>query len=156
MKLLLAAAAALAGLAAPAAAQTADADVKVNQLIVYGDEPCPQGGPDEIVVCARKPANERFRIPEELRGVGDPRSESWAVRAEAIETMGRTGTMSCSPVGPGGHTGCFDRLVRQARAERAAGSGTDWNALIEEARQERLDRIDAQSEAIERELRGDE
>ena len=81
--LALAPAALLAG-AAPALAQ-ADGD-KVNQLIVYGDDPCPQSSEAEITVCARKGESERYRIPEVLRGDPlSPKNEAWTDRVEAYE-----------------------------------------------------------------------
>jgi len=72
-----------------------------------------------VVVCARKPEAERYRIPERLRS-GGPRQarEAWANRARSIETAGATGINSCSPVGPGGHTGCLVQVINQARRER--------------------------------------
>ena len=102
-------------LPAPAAAQNA----KVSEIIVYGTDPCPRSTDDEIVVCARKPESERFRIPEKLRQGGSLQSrQAWAVRAKNFETVGRTGIMSCSPVGPAGYTGCADQLIKQAFEER--------------------------------------
>jgi hypothetical protein len=56
-------------------------------------------------------------------------------------------------VGPGGGIGCFQQLVRQARAERATSDEVNWTRLVEEARQERLGRIDAESDRVEQELR---
>jgi hypothetical protein len=158
MRSLFAAAAAAALLASPVIAQqpAADEDLKVNQLIVYGEDPCPHGGPDEIIVCARMAEDERFRIPDRLRSnPNDPRNDSWTNRAIELSYVGREGIGSCSPVGPGSATGCFSDLVRQARAERRGRDEVNWNRLIEEARQERLGRIDAEAEAIERELRDD-
>ena len=159
MKLMLIAAAGLAALAAaPASAQSAGTpdDTKVDQLIVYGNDPCPPSTDDTIIVCARKPESDRYRIPENLRNEADPRSNSWANRAIELSYVGRSGIGSCSPSGPGGMIGCFDQLVREARAERATRDEVNWNRLIEEARQERLGRIDAESEAVEREIRGDD
>ena len=146
---------ATAVMASPAAAQPAPVeDVKVNQLIVYGSDPCPVSSEDEITVCARRPEDDRFRIPEPLRDdPNDPRSDSWVNRAEALEYVGRDGIGSCTPVGPGGGIGCFQQLVRQARAERATSDEVNWTRLVEDARQERLNRIDAQSEKVEQELR---
>ena len=159
MKLSLLTAAALAALAAaaPAAAQDAAAagpdDVRVNQLIIYGDEACPPSTEEEIVVCARKPESERFRIPENLRdNPNDPRSNSWSNKAIELSYVGRTGIGSCTPTGPGGSSGCFNQLVNQARAERAGRDEVNWDRLIDEARQERLGRIDAEAEAVERDL----
>jgi hypothetical protein len=111
------AAGALAGLAVPAPAQQSS----VRQVIVYGGDPCPRGaGGEEIVVCARKPETERYRIPKELRDAPstDPASQSWANKAESLEYVGRTGIQSCSTVGPGGFTGCFAQMLAAARAER--------------------------------------
>ena len=92
---------------------------RVNEIIVYGTDPCPRSTDDEVVVCARKPESERFRIPERLRQGGSLQSrQAWANRAIAFETYGKTGINSCSPVGPGGHTGCSQQLISQAFKER--------------------------------------
>ena len=92
---------------------------KISEIIVYGTDPCPRSTDDEVVVCARKPESERFRIPERYRQAG-PRQkrESWANKATAFETYGRTGINSCSPVGPAGFTGCTQQLINQAFKER--------------------------------------
>jgi hypothetical protein len=125
-------------------------DVKVNQLIVYGSDPCPRSA-DEITVCARRPEADRYRIPAPLRTTEGPASESWSNRAVELQYVGRTGVQSCSPVGPGGASGCLTQLINQARAERRGADEIDWSAAIEQARQERLGRIDEESEAIDRE-----
>jgi hypothetical protein len=109
---------------APAGAQ--QAQERIHRLIVYGRDPCPRGANgDEIVVCARRPETERYRIPRELRDRpgDDPESTSWAARAEALEYVGRTGIQSCSTVGPGGFTGCWNEMVRAWRRDRSAGDG---------------------------------
>lgn len=138
--------------AAPAIAQEPVDGARVNQLIVYGEDPCPASSADEIIVCARKPEGERFRIPENLReDPNAPINNAWANRAEALEYVGRSGTGSCSPAGAGGAVGCLNDLIRQARAERSTRDEVNWNQLIEEARQKRLGRIDAEAEAIDRE-----
>ncbi|HEX8262150.1 MAG TPA: hypothetical protein VF547_04685, partial [Allosphingosinicella sp.] len=64
-------------------------------------------------------------IPPELRDdtSDDPESTSWAARAEALEYVGRTGIQSCSTVGPGGASGCWNELVRAWRQERRQGDG---------------------------------
>lgn len=91
----------------------------ISEVIVYGTDPCPRSSNNEVVVCARKPESERFRIPEKLRS-GGPRQErqAWANRAKALETVGSTGTFSCSPVGPSGFTGCLTQVINQAKRER--------------------------------------
>ena len=157
MRPTLLAAAALAALATPAAAfqsqkqtiASAD-DVRVNQLILYGDQRCPQSTEEEIVIC-HKVEDSPYRIPAPLREREGPASNSWANRAMELQYVGRTGIQSCSTVGPGGATGCLTQFINQARAERQGAAEVDWNALIEQARQERLSRIDEQSEAVERE-----
>ena len=111
---------------APAAAQqdleSIEGDARrVSRLIVYGSDPCPQSTSEEIVVCARRSEEERFRIPEALRGnsrVSDNRS--WAANARALERVGATGIQSCSPVGPGGFTGCWNEMMRSSRGEENA------------------------------------
>ena len=107
----------VAGLTAietPAAAQNS-----VSEIIVFGTDPCPRSTDDQVVVCARKPESERYRIPEKLRSTGTiQQREAWANKAKAIETAGATGVNSCSPVGPGGFTGCLTKVINEARTQR--------------------------------------
>lgn len=140
-------------LASPAHAQDAAGD-RVNQLVIYGDDPCPQSTDGEIVVCARKDESERYRIPETLRdNPNDAKNESWSQRVRSYEYVGATGTQSCSPSGPGGFTGCTQKLLRQAYAEKGQDDTVNWGKLIEEERQKRLARIDGEAEAVEERLR---
>jgi len=139
---------AIAALAVPAwaqddAAASATGGDRVNQLIVYGSDPCPVSKGDEITVCARKPESERFRIPEPLRGIDRPTSEAWNNKVLAYETVGRFGTNSCSPVGAGGFTGCTQQMIQKARAERANGTDVKFGELIQKEREKRLSTIDA-------------
>jgi hypothetical protein len=107
---------------APAMAQNG----RISEIIVYGTDPCPRSTDDEVVVCARKPEAERYRIPEKLREGGSLQSrQSWANRAIAFETYGRTGINSCSPVGPAGFTGCTQQLINQAFKERREEAEAD-------------------------------
>jgi hypothetical protein len=175
MRIALVFAAAAAGLAAPALAQqpgvpvpgAAEAqapagadDVRVNQLIIYGDDPCPQSqDPNEVTVCARLPDDDRYRVPPNLRNnPDDPASRAWAGRATELSYVGRTGTDSCSTVGGGGFTGCFNQIVSQARAERrAAGIGdVNWTRMAEEARAARAARIEAEAQAAEEDAQREE
>ena len=108
-------AAALAAFASPAAAQQRG----LAEIIVYGNDPCPRSTDDQVVVCARRPEAERYRIPPNMRQSGTPQEmESWAVRSKNLETVGATGINSCSPVGPAGYTGCLTKIIQQAREER--------------------------------------
>lgn len=91
---------------------------RVNEIIVYGTDPCPRSTDDEVVVCARKPEADRYRIPERFRSSGPRQTrEAWANRAKAFETVGATGINSCSPVGPSGFTGCLKQVIDQAKSE---------------------------------------
>lgn len=108
---------ALPAIVAPAPA-LAQSD-RISEIIVYGTDPCPRSTDDQVVVCARKPESERFRIPERLRQSGTyQQRQSWANKATAFETYGKTGINSCSPVGPAGYTGCAQQLINQAFKER--------------------------------------
>ncbi|MDT9598169.1 hypothetical protein [Sphingosinicella rhizophila] len=110
----------------PATAQPTGPEDKISRVIVYGNDPCPQSVTGEVVVCARRPDTERFRIPETLRESSPgPEGDSWAVRAESLEYVGRTGTQSCSTVGPGGFTGCWEQMMRAAREDQSAGASSD-------------------------------
>jgi hypothetical protein len=123
----LAATAAFAGsLAVLPATATAQASGRVSEIIVYGTDPCPRSTDDEVVVCARKPETERYRIPERFRSSGPRQTrESWANKARALETAGATGINSCSPVGPAGFTGCLTQVIRQAQRENNEAAAQD-------------------------------
>ena len=140
--------AALASLPAPGAAQAPGE--RVNQLIVYGDDPCPQSRADEITVCARKDESERYRIPKDLRDdPNNPKNEPWTDRVEAYETVGAAGIASCSPVGPGGASGCMAKLIDAAYKERRDGASAQFGRLIEAEREKRLSTIDAEAAATQ-------
>lgn len=144
--------AALALLPAPVLAQ--DAGERVNQLIVYGDDPCPASSETEITVCARKDEAERYRIPEPLRETPSPQNDAWANRVIAYETVGKSGTLSCSPVGAGGFLGCTQKLIEEAAAERRGGADVRFGQMIAEERAKRLSTID--DEAAETQKRVEE
>ncbi|WP_176592141.1 hypothetical protein [Sphingobium sp. EM0848] len=130
---------------------------RVNLVIVYGDDPCPQSQGSDIVVCARKGEEERYRIPEPLRGdPNQPSHQAWGERVKSMEYIGRSGTESCSPVGGGGATGCFTQLARLAKAERQAANNAGWKDLVAAERARRLSTIDAESKAIEAQAVADE
>lgn len=107
-------AAAAGAAAAHAQAEVENQDPRIVQMIVYGDDPCPVSTGEEIIVCARRPEEDRYRIPEQLRDAPGT-NVSWAVRARTLEMATDTGIQSCSTVGPGGFTGCWAEMMRQAR-----------------------------------------
>ena len=118
--------AALLGLAAflPAlapAGAAAETPARQSTLVVYGTDPCPTSGPDnEVVVCARRPEEERYRIPRRIRERQQTET-SWASRVEGLEDESRQmRPNSCSVVGSNGFTGCTAAMIRQWYAERRA------------------------------------
>lgn len=146
----------LAG-ATPVLAQDSSNE-KVNAVIVYGQDECPRPVGDEITICARKPETERFRIPKGLRETPSATSESWNSRVMAYERVGKTGTMSCTPTGVGGWTGCSQRLIDASYAEKQ-GEDMSFAKIVEEERGKRLATIDADAaatqarvEAVEKEI----
>ncbi|WP_421851566.1 hypothetical protein [Novosphingobium sp.] len=140
---------ALLGMPLPAAAQAQDnPSEKINQLIVYGDDPCPASTDGSITVCARKDESERFRIPKPLRdNPNDSVNQGWTQRVKAYETVGAFGTNSCSPIGAGGATGCMSQLINSAYAEKKQSSDVQFGKLIDEERAKRLKTIDADTAA---------
>ena len=93
---------------------------KATNIIVYGNDPCPQSSSDEIVVCARKPEEERYRIPKDLRDKEqDALSRPWPDRAQGLEEAARYALPGyCSPVGPSSQSGCFEEMIRRWQVER--------------------------------------
>ena len=127
-----------------------EASERVNQLIIFGDDPGPVSATGEITVCARKDEAERYRIPETLRSdPGAAGNEPWSDKVRAYETVGAAGTMSCSPVGPGGATGCMNKLIETAYAEKRERGEVRFGQLIEAERAKRLATIDADAAATQ-------
>ncbi len=141
-------------LSAPAFAQDAPAnqpgDEKINQLIIYGDDACPQSAGDEIVVCARMDEADRYRIPSSLRNdPNDPRNQATSERIKSYEYVAASGTLSCSPSGAGGFTGCGLREIDRAYAEKAQDPGITFGRLIAAERAKRVAGIDAEAAEVE-------
>lgn len=147
--LVAATAAATAALVATPAAAQQEAGDRVNTVIVYGDDECPQSTDNEIVVCARMDENERYRIPEALRQSSSPQNEPWANKVRAYETVGNFGALSCSPAGSGGELGCTAKMIEAAYQERRTSSDVRAGELISAARTERLETIDAEAAATQ-------
>lgn len=62
--------------------------------------------------------------------------------------------MSCSPVGAGGASGCTQKLIDRAYAEKKNGSDVKFSELIQAEREKRLSTIDA--DAAEQQKRVEE
>ncbi len=132
--------------AAPASAQSEAGD-KVNMVIAYSEDECPEAGENEIVVCEILVEAERYRIPRGLRTSDSLENESWSRRVESIRYIGEFGNLSCDPAGAGGFTGCTQQMIDAAYADRAESSQVRFAQLIEAAREERLSSIDADAAA---------
>lgn len=97
-----------AALPAPAYAQAGQ-----SAIVVYGNDPCPRE-----YICIRKGESERYRLPPAQNPQGTRQQrQSWAKKSQQLMTVGNTGTMQCSAVGPGGHTGCLAQEINQAKQE---------------------------------------
>ncbi len=142
-------AAVLAALSPVAASAQNTGSERVNQVIIFGSDECPQSDGDTITVCARLDESERFRIPPRLRESNAPDNEAWASRAQSFEAVGRFGPLSCSPVGLGGELGCTAEMIQAAFEERERGSDVRFSQLIEAERAERLATIDAEAAAMQ-------
>jgi hypothetical protein len=109
--------------AAPASAQEGApaSAAREAQVEVFGQDPCPQSSSDEIVVCHRRPEEERYRIPAPLRHSRERTEQGWGARAETMdEVSSQVLPNSCSTVGSYGQTGCQQAFIRQWYASRRA------------------------------------
>lgn len=113
-------------LGAPAIAQEQEAvepsGRRTINLTVYGEDSCPKAQGDEIVVCARQPESERYRIPKRIRErpvtTGSP---GWTNQVASIEEASRQTIPGKSCKGasffPSG-AACLADALRQWLAER--------------------------------------
>jgi len=111
LMIILAGAAVSAGIAAVPTAAVAQAGQAT--VTIFGNDPCPREA-----ICIRAPESQRYRLPknQQLQGTRQQR-QSWANKSRALMTAGNTGTDQCSPVGPGGHTGCLTKEINQAKQD---------------------------------------
>lgn len=96
---------------------------KTISIIVYGNDTCPPGKGDEIVVCARQPESERYRIPKRFRDKKQDTApnNSWANKNRSLDDASRTAAGipdTCSSVGTGGQSGCYSHFLTQMNGER--------------------------------------
>ncbi len=133
-------------LAQPVIAQDEAGD-RINMVIAYSEDECPEAGDREIVVCEILVESERYRIPSNLRSSDSPQNTAWSERVESIRYIGEFGALSCDPAGAGGFTGCTQQMIDAAYADRAESSQVRFSQLIEAARAERLSTIDEDAAA---------
>lgn len=102
---------------------TTDDTERWSILVTYGEDSCPESTNGEIVVCARQPEEERYRIPKDVREKEKEEEAqyamSWTAQFQNHEDEARLGRPnSCSVVGTNGFTGCQAAALRQWFAER--------------------------------------
>ena len=101
---------------------TSAPDAPVNGVVyLYGNQRCPtDASGNEIVVCERRSAAERYLSPKEVRdGTIKPEYQSFANRGKTILEAGQTGIGTCTNVGPGGGTGCFQQRANNWGTQKA-------------------------------------
>ena len=82
-------------------------------VTIYGNDPCPREN-----ICIRAPESQRYRLPQSQNPQGTRQQrQSWAQKSKQLMTVGNTGAGTCSPVGPGGYTGCMVQEINQARQD---------------------------------------
>lgn len=149
--------AAIAAVASPATSQDKAGD-RVNMVIAYSEDECPEAKEGELVICEILVEADRYRIPKDLRTSDNPANRSWARQVDKIRYAGDFGIMSCDPAGAGGSLGCTQQMIDAAYADKEESSRVRFAQLIEQKRQERLSTIDVEAaemqervEQIERE-----
>ena len=95
-------------------------------VTVFGTEPCPKpSSPDEVIVCARLPESEVFRIPTPLRKADNQRESPFQSNRNLLlgdSSGGAGGSIgSCTAVGAGGMMGGCTRKQVDAWAKDRAG-----------------------------------
>ena len=102
--------------------QTAQIDPGAAISKEVARQECRQVDKDEILVCGRRKANERYRMPDRDKPF-DPDGDEQSVMRERMSWVeeGDAGIGSCGPVGPGGWTGCMLKDWERARQQSAWG-----------------------------------
>ncbi len=93
---------------------------RTRTVTVYGNDACPKpNDPDEIVVCARRPEEERYRLKNPENDPGARTEQGGSDRTlGAMDASNAGGTGSCSTVGPGGSAGCAAKMIARERKIR--------------------------------------
>ncbi len=119
-----------AGAVSVGASATEPPPQRFRSQVIYGDDPCPQGGKDEVVVCARQPESDRYRIPKKLRKKRNTEAaaQAWGSRVATLDDVSRVSAglpNTCSAVGSGGQTGCMRKFLQQYRDEKREQAAED-------------------------------
>lgn len=102
-----------AAAASDQSAMTVIENYRRRTVTVFGDDPCPTAeSPDEIVVCARRPEEERFRLKTLTPPAGVTVEQGRIEQGGVARTLGTDdvrlagGSGTCTTVGPNGLAGC--------------------------------------------------
>src|SRR3546814_9383121 len=60
---------------------------RIVSMVIYGEDPCPEGKDGEIVVCSRQPERDRYRLPKTFRktdGQEERRSEEHTSELQSL------------------------------------------------------------------------
>jgi hypothetical protein len=115
----------------PAPAPDADTSQPRQRLVtVFGTEACPKPtSKDEVVVCARLPDSEIYRIPTPLRTANNTKTSPFQANRNLLLGDGSGGAGgsigSCSVNGAGGAIGCNKRQIDAWAQDRASRAGTN-------------------------------
>ena len=115
----------------PAPDANADRSQPRQRLVtVFGTQACPKPtSSDEIVVCARLPDSEIYRIPPQLRVAKNTRVSPFQANRSLLlgdASGGAGGSIgSCSANGPGGSIGCNRKQVDAWAQDRTNRMGTN-------------------------------
>lgn len=115
----------------PAPAPGADTSQPRQRLVtVFGTEKCPEpSSPDEVVVCARLPDSEVYRIPTPLRAANSARVSPFQANRSLLlgdASGGAGGSIgSCSSIGSGGASGCNQRQIDAWAQDRTGRMGVE-------------------------------
>jgi hypothetical protein len=101
-----------------------DLSAQIKQQVARQECRTGRGSGDEVVVCSNRRDRNRYRLTQSNspRDLERERPNSVRERAKWIEE-GDTGTNSCSPVGPGGHTGCMQKRWKKLRQQKKGWYG---------------------------------
>lgn len=99
-------------------------------VTVFGTEECPKPtSPDEVVVCARLPEADIYRIPKQLRAANDKRVSPFQANRNLLlgdSSGGAGGSIgSCSAVGSGGASGCNQQQIDAWARDRTGRMGDE-------------------------------
>ena len=99
-------------------------------VTVFGTEECPKpSSPDEVVVCARLPDSEIYRIPKQLRAANNVRISPFQANRSLLlgdASGGAGGSIgSCSVNGGGGMIGCTNKQIDDWARDRTNRMGTE-------------------------------